>query len=49
VRAHAGLAERFAIHATPALVVVHENRVQGRLEVPRGCKAIADLLQPWLK
>ena len=49
VRAHADVAERFAIHATPALVVVHEKRVQGRLELPRGCKAIADLLQPWLR
>lgn len=48
VREHADLAERFGVHATPALVVVHEKRVQGRLELPRGCKAITTLLQPWL-
>lgn len=49
VRAHADLVERFAVRTTPALVVVHDKRVQGRLEMPRGCKAIADLLQPWLR
>ena len=49
VREHADLVERFAVRTTPALVVVHEKRVRGRLELPRGCKAIADLLQPWLR
>ena len=48
VRAHADLTDRFGIQATPALVVVHDKRVKGRLELPRGCKAIATLLQPWL-
>ena len=43
-RAHADLAERFAIHATPALVVAHDKRVQGRLEL--GCKAIATCYDP---
>ena len=49
VRRHADLRDRFRIQATPALVVVHDKRVQGRLELPRGCKAIATLLQPWLQ
>ena len=48
-RAHADLVERLGVRVTPALVVVHEKRVQGRLELPRGCKAIATLLQPWLR
>jgi hypothetical protein len=49
VRRHAALAERFSVAATPALVVVDAKRVQGRLEQPRGCAAIATLLQPWLR
>ena len=49
VRAHADLLERFGIQATPAFVVVHEKRVKGRLELPRGCKPIATLLEPWLQ
>jgi class 3 adenylate cyclase len=49
VRAHADLVERFSVNATPALIVVHDKRVQGRLERPPGCKAIATLLQPWLR
>src|SRR5512133_3537416 len=44
VRAHADLVERFGIQTSPALVVVHDKRVKGRLELPRGCKAIATLL-----
>lgn len=49
VREHGGLAERFRVRTTPALVVVHEKRVQGRLERPTTCKAIEDLLRPWLR
>lgn len=49
VAKHAALAARFEVHTTPALVVVHEKRVRGRLERPRGCRDIATLLQPWLR
>lgn len=49
VRAHADLVERFGVRTTPALVVVHDKRVRGRLEQPPGCKAIENLLQPWLR
>ena len=49
VRAYPDVVERFAVQATPALVVVHDKRVQGRVELPRGCKEIATLLQPWLR
>ena len=49
VRSHTDLVERFGIQASPALVVVHDRRVKGRLERPQGCKAIATLLQPWLR
>lgn len=48
VSRHAHLAEKFQLGATPALVVVHDNRVVGRLEQPRGCAAIESLLRPWL-
>jgi thioredoxin-like negative regulator of GroEL len=49
VRAHANLVERFGVQSTPALVVVHDKRVGGRLERPSGCQAIRNLLQPWLR
>jgi len=49
VSEHADLLERFRVRATPALAVVHDKRVQGRLERPSGCRAIAALLQPWLR
>jgi thioredoxin-like negative regulator of GroEL len=43
------LAKRFAISSAPALVVVHNRRVQARLEQPRGCAEIQTLLAPWLR
>lgn len=49
VREHAQLAERFRLRATPALLVVHQNAVQARLEQPQGCRAIQTLLKPWLR
>jgi thioredoxin-like negative regulator of GroEL len=42
------LAERFRIAAVPTIVVIENNRVQGRLERPRGNTAIAEFLKPWL-
>lgn len=49
VSAHPELVERFGVQGTPALVVVYDKRVQGRLEMPRGCQPIAALLKPWLQ
>jgi thioredoxin-like negative regulator of GroEL len=43
------LAERFAIEEVPTIVVIDENRVQGRLVSPRGCRDIEHLLSPWLR
>ena len=43
------LVARFAIESVPTLVVVDGNRVSARLEVPRGCEEIEQLLAPWLR
>ncbi len=43
------LVSRFGITAMPTLVVVHEQTERGRLERPRGCKEIEQLLSPWLR
>jgi thioredoxin-like negative regulator of GroEL len=45
----AALAERFGIHEVPTIVVVEGKRVCGRLETPRGCRDIEQLLAPWLR
>ena len=42
------LAARFKINELPTLVVIDGNRVHARLSEPRGCKAITELLRPWL-
>jgi thioredoxin-like negative regulator of GroEL len=42
------LLERFGIDSVPTLVVLHNRRVQGRLEHPRDCRSIEALLDPWL-
>jgi thioredoxin-like negative regulator of GroEL len=47
--AHSQLVERLGIEAAPALVVVHDGRVQARLAAPRGCRSIHQFLEPWLK
>lgn len=39
----------FRIRAAPALLVVRDKRVKGRFELPRGSKANAAPLQPWLQ
>lgn len=46
---HPELATRFGIRDVPTLVVVERKRVQGRLETPRGCRDIEQLLSPWLR
>lgn len=43
------LAERFRVSASPALVVVAENRVRVRLVDPAGCREIYESLAPWLR
>jgi thioredoxin-like negative regulator of GroEL len=49
VEEHPELATRFGVREVPTIVVVEENRVQGRLEAPRGCREIEQLLGPWLR
>jgi thioredoxin-like negative regulator of GroEL len=43
------LTKRFRIASAPTLLVVADNRVQARLEAPRGCEPIKQALQPWLR
>lgn len=43
------LVKRFGIEGTPALVVVENNHVCGRLVQPRGCQVIESFLGPWLR
>jgi thioredoxin-like negative regulator of GroEL len=45
----AELAKRFAVREVPTIVVVEGKRVSGRLESPRGCRDIEQLLAPWLR
>ncbi|HEY5098522.1 MAG TPA: thioredoxin family protein [Gaiellaceae bacterium] len=45
----ADLAERFGITTTPALLVIADGTVQARLSDLRGCRAITEMLRPWLK
>jgi thioredoxin-like negative regulator of GroEL len=42
------LVERFGVQGVPTLVVVEEQRVRARLDEPRGCRDIEQLLSPWL-
>ena len=41
--------ERFGIDALPTLIVIDGHRVSGRIADPAGCKAIEQLLAPWLR
>lgn len=47
--ARTDLVSRCGIARPPAIVVVEERRIGGRLEQPRGCREIESLLAPWLK
>ena len=49
VAEHPELAERFKIQTVPAIVVVEGKRVEARLDDPRGCRDIEQLLAPWLR
>ena len=43
------LVERFGVKALPTLLVVEDRVVKARLEQPRGCRDIEQLLSPWLR
>jgi thioredoxin-like negative regulator of GroEL len=43
------LVERLQVTDVPALIVLSEGRVQGRVSRPTGVKQIRDLLSPWLR
>lgn len=43
------LLERFRVSEPPALVVVVDKRVRGRLEKPRSCTEIHQFLESWLR
>jgi thioredoxin-like negative regulator of GroEL len=46
---HADLADRFGVREVPTIVIVQSKRVQGRLDLPQGCRDIEQLLAPWLR
>jgi hypothetical protein len=43
------LFERFRIDKVPTLVVIEDNAVQRKLELPRSCREIELFLSPWLR
>lgn len=43
------LVERFGVGSLPTLVVVEGRTERARLERPRGCREIEELLGPWLR
>lgn len=43
------IAERFRVAEVPTLLVVADRRVQARVTRPRGCRALEELLSPWLR
>ena len=43
------LVERFHVTGVPTLVVVQGRTERARLERPRGCREIEEVLSPWLK
>ena len=43
------LVSRFGVTGLPTLVVVEGRTVRRRLEQPRGCRDIEELLGPWLR
>jgi thioredoxin-like negative regulator of GroEL len=48
VAEHPDVAERFGVGTVPALMLVVDNKVGGRLEALRGCREIESFLEPWL-
>jgi len=43
------LLERFRVTVLPTLVVIEGRTEKARLERPRGCRDIEQLLSPWLR
>ena len=43
------LVSRFGVNGLPTLVVVEGRAERARLEQPRGCREIEELLAPWLR
>ena len=43
------LVSRFGVSGLPTLVVVEERTERARVERPRGCREIEELLGPWLR
>ena len=43
------LVSRFGVNGLPTLVVVDGRAERARLEQPRGCRDIEELLGPWLR
>ena len=43
------LHERFGIDELPTLIVVDGGQMRGRIVDPAGCRAIEQLLAPWLR
>jgi thioredoxin-like negative regulator of GroEL len=43
------LVERFRVIEIPSLLVIDDRQVSARLDTPRGCTDIQELLKPWLK
>ncbi len=46
---HPEVAERFRVEGVPALFVVEDKQVRGRLEQPRSSREIETFLGPWLR
>ena len=43
------LVSRFGVNDLPTLVVIEDRTERARLERPRGCRDIEQLLGPWLR
>jgi thioredoxin-like negative regulator of GroEL len=43
------LVERLRVEELPTILVIEQKRVRARLERPRGCAQITEVLAPWLK
>ena len=45
----ADMVERFRATPGPALIVIEDRVIRARLDKPKSAKAIAELLEPWLR
>lgn len=43
------LADRFRIETVPTLLVVQDQKVQGRIVAPTGCRDLEASVRPWLR